>query len=821
MDLDNVPEVPEEFDPSKVLFIPFGDLQFCDKINKSDIANVRVTAHFEAIIAGLELFPVADVDSRIAEVHQAVAILVNRYKRSQYKVKEDITKEPTFRFSDKRDWDFVASICMKQALGKTKVRKQELLQFLSKFRKVKDWNKFFKPFNHFGINFENNMLNLAAPMPYSSPTTFKVSITGIYEFLIEFGILYSSHLYDPNSILRQRQPFADVVIDCFGGLSSFSKCFELIYIQGCQGNHAITLPNYVTPPSPQEIPSDPINDLLLQDRDICYQVLPYYTDIRDLIELDKAVVQQNERENYMDLMNKFLCYENKFYEPLFKSWKIGGKHSCNLWFIERNLLHIGSIPIYEMEQNGWHMTTKLYIQAIKDHPNHQQLQLIISESLKGSLKLDFENIAGFDITHLQYLQSVECLSFLHYDGLQEIAKQLQPKKIKLKYRKAGKAINTTSLSSLTAEQEQQEQEQESEGVVSTQATTDNNNNMSLTAAATSNSISDTVVTDTTATSATTTTTTISTVDETTVPSTIKETANEEEQQQQQAGEEEVNEDTEEIICSLPILSALKTIVINESIVDEDLLSLILELNPEKLSEIRFDYVKRFAYNLRLTTMEKLLSTMKRLHVINSTATCIQVLAKSSNIFESIVLNSFERLETSEWERFLRYSPFLQDLQLISFREIHLLSLMNTLKQSTPFLHSLSLRNISVVKHLVPYDGLDSMTSLHKLKIEWINEIDNPAYVLRLIGSIAKHITSLEIMNCNFFPDQYSVFLSSFPQLINLQFTLNERSTIPERYLFVEYLSYIPNVIVTNSSKKTIYFSQGEYFKGEHFSVSMI
>jgi hypothetical protein len=95
---------------------------------------------------------------------------------------------------------------------------------------------------------------------------------------------------------------------------------------------------------------EPITELLLfKERDIFYLAVSKYLDIDDILSLDEAIVNSNERNSYLDIMTEFPTCSQSFYEPICESIFL----SLNSWLIDRNMIDIGMFTSEFIRLSCW------------------------------------------------------------------------------------------------------------------------------------------------------------------------------------------------------------------------------------------------------------------------------------------------------------------------------------------------------------------------------------------------------------------------------------------------------------------------------------
>jgi hypothetical protein len=167
---------------------------------------------------------------------------------------------------------------------------------------------------------------------------------------------------------------------------------------------------------------DPLKDLLfLLGRDTIFNILPNYCDICDIVSLDKAVVNYEERINYLDVMRCFPPCDFSFYRPLYHKMRI------NKWLLKYNMLS----DFKRLSNNHLLLQMKYFDISINEYSEetNQYRQLLMSE-IDGCLRVYFEGYEKHYFHILQWFPLVkqlevssnlkEVYSLLHLPHLEEL-----------------------------------------------------------------------------------------------------------------------------------------------------------------------------------------------------------------------------------------------------------------------------------------------------------------------------------------------------------------------------------------------------------------
>jgi hypothetical protein len=152
--------------------------------------------------------------------------------------------------------------------------------------------------------------------------------------------------------------------------------------------------------------SDPITSLLfVETRDIIHAIVPYFLDFRDLVNLNQAIVNTEERHNYRDIFSTFHCREEAFYSIDKKK-----NFPLNRWMINHNLLSLGEFLYWKP---GWEIDVQEILQMPPTSINR------LRENICGHIYLKFDNIRKEEdiMTVLEIFQNVQKLSFANLKRL--------------------------------------------------------------------------------------------------------------------------------------------------------------------------------------------------------------------------------------------------------------------------------------------------------------------------------------------------------------------------------------------------------------------
>jgi hypothetical protein len=138
---------------------------------------------------------------------------------------------------------------------------------------------------------------------------------------------------------------------------------------------------------------------LIEDRDVFNIVAFEYLDMKDLINLDTAIVEENERAHFLDLMET-VPYKPPFHNDLEKWWV--HHKECLAWLSRRKM--------YSPEGAAWHVNKKAWISMLED-PTFDYKPLI--SQLKNVF---FEGFGSpFDLRGLEICDSLETLQLCNYN----------------------------------------------------------------------------------------------------------------------------------------------------------------------------------------------------------------------------------------------------------------------------------------------------------------------------------------------------------------------------------------------------------------------
>lgn len=138
---------------------------------------------------------------------------------------------------------------------------------------------------------------------------------------------------------------------------------------------------------------------LLEDRDVFNIVAFEYLEMKDLINLDSAVVEESERAHFLDLLET-VPYKPPFHNDLEKWW-VHHKR-CLKWLSNRKM--------FTSEGAAWHVNKKSWISMLED-PSFDYKPLI------GKFKdIFFEGFGSpFNLQGLEFCDSLERLQLCNYN----------------------------------------------------------------------------------------------------------------------------------------------------------------------------------------------------------------------------------------------------------------------------------------------------------------------------------------------------------------------------------------------------------------------
>jgi hypothetical protein len=154
-----------------------------------------------------------------------------------------------------------------------------------------------------------------------------------------------------------------------------------------------------------------VNLLFYHERDIFNIVFCDFLLFNDLLNLDRAIVNQQERLSYLEIMETFSCINEKFYpEKLSMNTSI----EINSWIIERNMLHC--LSKLHSDKIKWSMNASTAGKLLLDyHPKQALYQEKCIQELNGYLCLFSHHLDGrFELSLLHYFPNISILEIINY-----------------------------------------------------------------------------------------------------------------------------------------------------------------------------------------------------------------------------------------------------------------------------------------------------------------------------------------------------------------------------------------------------------------------
>jgi hypothetical protein len=150
-----------------------------------------------------------------------------------------------------------------------------------------------------------------------------------------------------------------------------------------------------------------IKELLFNGtRDIFDAIFISYLDIRDLVRLDRAIVNAEERNNYLEMMKDFHCFEERFFLSYWT--KVELNTDLIDWILVRNLF------ASHMERAFWQITANSIAKICK-HLKKFYYFKIIEERFQSNALINFYgmNSLKFYMYDLEILQLFSQSNALH------------------------------------------------------------------------------------------------------------------------------------------------------------------------------------------------------------------------------------------------------------------------------------------------------------------------------------------------------------------------------------------------------------------------
>jgi hypothetical protein len=152
--------------------------------------------------------------------------------------------------------------------------------------------------------------------------------------------------------------------------------------------------------------ASPLSELLFfESRDILFLIVPTFLDIKDFVRLDQAVVNEEERINYLEILRHFPAdvKQKKFFRALFHNLSFGS------WVLDRNMLRLGCYKV----NYGWDITIFQLRSLLDLHPKHEYYRSTIKEPFDCRINL-YLNDEPLNSRYFEYFQSVPSLSLSRY-----------------------------------------------------------------------------------------------------------------------------------------------------------------------------------------------------------------------------------------------------------------------------------------------------------------------------------------------------------------------------------------------------------------------